>query len=143
MLYVLLVGMSRVDYKNMARIYLEVCTLKAFPIPYINQNNPRSFISNAQLHGIFFYSRLPLCNNLLCLRNGVDGRSTDDTTSNRKMRTGVHEESIDFPCTLAALIDTPAETISIKQDTKTNERLTRRLEIVHVDNRRQQRHQGC
>lgn len=60
MLYVLLVGMSRVDYKNMARIYLEVCTLKAFPIPYINQNNPRSFISNAQLHGIFFLSDAPM-----------------------------------------------------------------------------------
>lgn len=106
------IGMYRVDYKNMARIYLEVCTLKAFPIPYINQNNPKSFISNAQLQGYFGFGCLH--NNLLCLRNGVDGWSTDDTTSNRKVRTGVHEESIDFPCTLATLIDTPG-TISIIQ----------------------------
>lgn len=48
-----------------------------------------------------------LSSNLSGLGDGVDGRTTDDTTGDWKLGAGSAEESIHLASTLATFIDTP------------------------------------
>ena len=53
------------------------------------------------------YIAARLSSNLSGLGNGVDGRTTDDTTGDWELRTGSNEESVHFTSTLATFVDTP------------------------------------
>jgi hypothetical protein len=51
---------------------------------------------------------LTLGNNLSRLGDGVNRRTTDNTTSNWELRAGAAEESVDLAGALASFVDTPA-----------------------------------
>jgi hypothetical protein len=53
-------------------------------------------------------SHMALGNNLSRLRDGVNGRTTDNPTSNWELGAGSAEESVDLASTLASFVDTPA-----------------------------------
>lgn len=53
------------------------------------------------------YIAARLSSNLSGLRDGVDGRTTDDTTGDWELGAGSAEESVHFTGTLATFVDTP------------------------------------
>lgn len=61
------------------------------------------------------YIAAKLSSNLGGLRDGVDGRTTDDTTGDWELGAGSAEESVHFASTLATFVDTPGVILLVNQ----------------------------
>jgi len=78
---------------------------------------------------------LDLDNNLSRLGDGVNGWTTDDTTSNWELGAGAAEESVDLTSALASFIDTPAIKLVyyVFRMNKNRRKLTKQSKTVHGD----------